>query len=72
MSAELFWLVLTVAMTGLIWVPYNLDRIMVRGLMGEIATAMGATNDGGACQCGGKPGDLCAAGLRGRWASPQP
>jgi hypothetical protein len=35
MSAELFWLVLTVAMTGLIWVPYILDRIMVRGLMGR-------------------------------------
>jgi uncharacterized MAPEG superfamily protein len=37
MSAELFWLVLTVAMTGLIWVPYILDRIMVRGLMGAMA-----------------------------------
>ena len=33
MSKELFWLTLTVAMTGLIWVPYILDRIMVRGLM---------------------------------------
>ena len=32
MSAELFWLVLTVAMTGLFWVPYILDRIMARGL----------------------------------------
>jgi hypothetical protein len=35
MSAELFWLVLTVAVTG--WVPYILDRIMVRGLMGAMA-----------------------------------
>jgi hypothetical protein len=26
MSNELFWLVLTVAMTGLFWVPYILDR----------------------------------------------
>jgi hypothetical protein len=34
MSTELFWLMLTVAMTGLFWVPYILDRIMVRGLMG--------------------------------------
>jgi uncharacterized MAPEG superfamily protein len=37
MSREMFWLVLTVAMTGLFWVPYILDRIMVRGLMGAIA-----------------------------------
>jgi uncharacterized MAPEG superfamily protein len=37
MSTELFWLVLTVAMTGLFWVPYILDRIMVRGLMGAMA-----------------------------------
>jgi hypothetical protein len=26
MSHELFWLVMTVAMTGLMWVPYILDR----------------------------------------------
>jgi hypothetical protein len=37
MSSELFWLALTVAMTGLFWVPYILDRIMVRGLMGAMA-----------------------------------
>jgi uncharacterized MAPEG superfamily protein len=37
MSTELFWLTLTVAMTGLMWVPYILDRIMVRGLMGAMA-----------------------------------
>jgi uncharacterized MAPEG superfamily protein len=37
MSTELFWLVLTVAMTGLFWVPYILDRIMARGLMGAMA-----------------------------------
>ena len=37
MSRELFWLVLTVAMTGLFWVPYILDRIMVRGLVGAMA-----------------------------------
>jgi uncharacterized MAPEG superfamily protein len=37
MSTELFWLVLTVAMTGLFWVSYILDRIMVRGLMGALA-----------------------------------
>jgi uncharacterized MAPEG superfamily protein len=33
MSHELFWLVMTTAMTGLMWVPYILDRIMVRGMM---------------------------------------
>jgi uncharacterized MAPEG superfamily protein len=33
MSSELFWLTLTVAMTGLFWVPYILDRMAVRGLM---------------------------------------
>ena len=31
MSRELFWLTLTVAMTGLFWIPYILDRIAVRG-----------------------------------------
>ena len=37
MSRELFWLTLTVAMTGLMWIPYMIDRIMVRGMMGAIA-----------------------------------
>jgi uncharacterized MAPEG superfamily protein len=37
MSNELFWLTLTVAMTGLFWVPYILDRCAVRGLMGAMA-----------------------------------
>jgi uncharacterized MAPEG superfamily protein len=37
MSRELMWLTLTVVLTGLMWVPYILDRIMVRGLMGAMA-----------------------------------
>jgi uncharacterized MAPEG superfamily protein len=37
MSKELYWLTLTAAMTGLMWVPYILDRIMVRGTMGALA-----------------------------------
>jgi uncharacterized MAPEG superfamily protein len=37
MSQEFFWLALTVAMTGLMWVPYILDRIATRGLMGTFA-----------------------------------
>ena len=36
MSRELFWLTLTAIMTGLMWVPYILDRLMVRGLMGAM------------------------------------
>ena len=36
MSRELFWLTLTVAMTGLIWVPYILDRFAVRGIWGTL------------------------------------
>ena len=32
MSKDLFWLTLTVAVTGLLWIPYILDRLKVRGL----------------------------------------
>ena len=37
MSKELYWLTLTALMTGLLWLPYILDRIMVRGPMGAMA-----------------------------------
>lgn len=37
MSKELLWLTLTVILTGLLWVPYILDRLRVRGLMGTMA-----------------------------------
>jgi uncharacterized MAPEG superfamily protein len=37
MSKELLWLTLTVILTGVMWVPYILDRIVVRGLMGAMA-----------------------------------
>ena len=30
MSKELMWLTLTVILTGLMWMPYIVDRIMVR------------------------------------------
>jgi uncharacterized MAPEG superfamily protein len=46
MPKELFWLTLTVAMTGLFWLPYILDRIKVRGLM----SAMGMPQPGDAPQ----------------------
>jgi uncharacterized MAPEG superfamily protein len=37
MTPELFWLTLTVILTGLLWVPYILNRITVRGLFGAMA-----------------------------------
>lgn len=37
MSKELFWLTMTCILTGVLWVPYILDRIKVRGLMGTFA-----------------------------------
>lgn len=32
MSKELFWLTLTIILTGLLWIPYVIDRVQVRGL----------------------------------------
>jgi len=37
MTEELYWLVLTTLMTSLFWMPYILNRISVRGLMGGMA-----------------------------------
>lgn len=37
MTRELFWLTLTVIFTGLLWVPYILNRCQVRGLSGTLA-----------------------------------
>jgi uncharacterized MAPEG superfamily protein len=37
MTPELFWLSLTVILTGLLWVPYILNRVTVRGVMGTMA-----------------------------------
>jgi uncharacterized MAPEG superfamily protein len=37
MTRELFWLTLTVILTGLLWVPYALNRSMVRGVRGAMA-----------------------------------
>ena len=36
MSRELFWLTLTTILPGLMWTPYIIDRVMVRGLMGAM------------------------------------
>lgn len=32
MSSELFWLTATAVMTGLMWLPYTVDRVLVRGV----------------------------------------
>ena len=37
MTRELFWLTLTVILTGVMWIPYVLNRAQVRGLMGALA-----------------------------------
>ena len=37
MTPELFWLTLTVILTGVLWVPYVLNRIQIRGLTGAMA-----------------------------------
>jgi uncharacterized MAPEG superfamily protein len=37
MTPEIFWLTLTVILTGLLWVPYVLNRMMVRGVGGAMA-----------------------------------
>lgn len=37
MTREVLWLTLTVILTGILWIPYILDRIMVRGVIGAMA-----------------------------------
>ena len=37
MTRELFWLTLTVILTGLLWIPYTVNRCQVRGLSGAMA-----------------------------------
>jgi uncharacterized MAPEG superfamily protein len=37
MSKEMMWLALTVILTGVLWIPYMIDRIVVRGFMGAMA-----------------------------------
>jgi uncharacterized MAPEG superfamily protein len=36
MSKELLWLTLTVALTGVLWIPYIIDRAQVRGLWASL------------------------------------
>jgi len=37
MTRELFWLTLTVILTGILWIPYAINRTQIRGLMGAMA-----------------------------------
>lgn len=37
MTRELFWLALTVILTGLLWIPYLINRIQIRGISGTMA-----------------------------------
>ncbi|MDO8875867.1 MAG: MAPEG family protein [Pseudolabrys sp.] len=37
MTRELMWLTFTVILTMVLWIPYTLDRLKVRGLMGTMA-----------------------------------
>jgi uncharacterized MAPEG superfamily protein len=39
MPKELFWLMLTIILTGLMWIPYILDRAAVRGLAVTLGNA---------------------------------
>ena len=37
MTMELMWLTLTIILTGVLWIPYVVDRIMIKGVMGAMA-----------------------------------
>ena len=37
MTRELFWLTLTVILTGVMWIPYVVNRCQIRGLSGAMA-----------------------------------
>ena len=40
MPSELLWLTWTVILTGVLWIPYILDRFATRGIMGTFANPM--------------------------------
>lgn len=43
LSTELYWLTLTVLTTGLMWIPYILNRIIERGMLPAIWDPQGIT-----------------------------
>jgi len=40
MTTELYWMTLTVLMTALFWLPYLLDRVVVRGLFTTLSSEL--------------------------------
>ena len=79
MSKELMWLTYTVVLTMLLWIPYILDRTMVRGLMGAMAnpsprdkpqTPWAQRLQAAHTQRGRKPGRVRAAGADPARAEP--
>jgi uncharacterized MAPEG superfamily protein len=44
MTVELFWMILTVFMTALFWLPYLIDRIAVRGLWAAVSGTQAEVN----------------------------
>lgn len=45
MTSDLYWLTLTVLMTALFWVPYILDRLVVRGVWPALSDAKPETGE---------------------------
>jgi hypothetical protein len=56
MTVELFYLTLVTALTGLMWIPYVLDRLMVRGLIDAVGYPENP-----------KPHNACSAHTPMRW-----
>ena len=46
MTRELFWLSCTVILTGILWIPYIINRCQVRGLSGAMGAAASAGRAG--------------------------
>ena len=49
MTTELYWMTLTVFMTALFWVPYVLDRYIVRGFWPALAAPSRKVTDRNQC-----------------------
>ena len=44
LSSELYWLILTILMTSLFWLPYILNRMIEQGILSALWDPFGATN----------------------------
>lgn len=45
MTTELYWLTLTTLLTGLLWLPYLIDRLAVRGLWRAVSDTQPETGE---------------------------